>query len=485
MNRMNWMYFALASLLVPASVWADTTSRDSRFRAAEAILDAQLTRESVPGAAFGIVHDQELIWSYNYGVESLATKAPVTDDTQFSICSISKVFNGVAAMNLVESGAMGLDTPLADYLDGLEIADTTGGEEPVTVRGILTHASGLPREGATDYWADNSFPDADGLVDTVQMQTRLYPSYDYWQYSNLGMAMLGQAVANVAEMSWGSYISQTILQPLGMERTTTDMPFDNVGRGFAQGYLVRNSQGERQVVEPHQFRAFAPAAGVASTVNDLARFAAWHFRLQAQGGEEVLKATTQKNMLRVHWMGADFEPPAWGLAYATRRYGDKTLWGHGGYCPGTRAEFVLRLPDKLSVIAMTTANDVAPGAMARWLFQLTSQQIVDSAEEGDDAQTTDAESEGPNLADYEGYYYVAGYDWDSYIGIDGDNLFAASVYAEDPTDNMQTWVHQDGDVFRRERDNGELAETVEFERDENGQVKSVVQHSYRMTKRVQ
>ena len=74
----------------------------SKFRAAAALMDTQMTLDAVPGAAIGIVHDQELIWSHQYGVESHKTGTAVSDDTLFSICSVSKLFNGVATMNLVE-----------------------------------------------------------------------------------------------------------------------------------------------------------------------------------------------------------------------------------------------------------------------------------------------------------------------------------------------------------------------------------------------
>ena len=126
----------------------------SKFRAAEALINAQLTKEAVPGAAIGVVYDQQLIWSYRFGVESLETGTPVTDDTVFSICSVSKLFNSVAAMNLVEHGRLSLDASVAGYLDGIGTQDETGSEEPVTVRNILSHVSGLPREGLPDYWAD-------------------------------------------------------------------------------------------------------------------------------------------------------------------------------------------------------------------------------------------------------------------------------------------------------------------------------------------
>jgi CubicO group peptidase (beta-lactamase class C family) len=61
------------------------------------------------------VHDQALIWSHQFGVESFKTNNPVTNDTLFSICSVSKLFNGIAAMNLVEEGILELDAPLSQY----------------------------------------------------------------------------------------------------------------------------------------------------------------------------------------------------------------------------------------------------------------------------------------------------------------------------------------------------------------------------------
>lgn len=462
----------------------------SRFRAAEALIDARLTKESVPGAAIGLVHDQGLIWSHQFGVESLETKAAITDDTLFSICSVSKLFTGVAAMNLVEENRIRLDAPISEYLDGTVLPGETGAEEAVSVRNILSHVAGLPREGINDYWADKSFPDTAGLRTTIAEQTQLYKPYDHWQYSNLGMAMLGEAVAQASDTSWGDYVDKTILSPLGMNTTTLDMPFEQVGAGFAQGYYVRTPQGARKAVEPHLFRAFAPAAGVASSISDMAKFAAWNFRLRAAGGEEILKATTLQQMQRVHWVGEDFNEPAWGLAYATRRYGEETVWGHGGYCPGARTEFVMRMPSKIALVMMTSANDVSPGDFVKTVYALTSDAI--KAVHGEDAKTADSDKpKDPKdtkeakvkLADYEGYYAVENYDWDSYVGLNEDGLFVLGIFDDETVENMAKLVHEAGDRFRRQRKDGSLAEAVNFERDKAGKVSAYVQHSYRSFKR--
>lgn len=480
---------AAVTAVVAAPTFAATPEEAlaSRFRAAEAYIDTNLIKESVPGSAIGIVHDQDLIWSHQYGVESYETKNPVTNDTLFSICSVSKLFNGIATMNLVDEGKISLDAPLSDYDKNMAMTDNLGSEEPVTVRSVLTHVAGLPREGDRDYWADTSFPDASGLVDSVKAQEKLYRPNEYWQYSNLGMSMLGDVVSKVSDMSWGDYINQTIFTPLGMTNSKADMPFEMVGNGFAQGYYVRNPKGERKAVEKHSFKSFAPAAGVASSVNDMAKFASWHFRLRESGGEEVLKATTLKKMQRVHWVGAEFDEPAWGLAYATRRYGNKTLWGHGGYCPGARTEFLMRLPTKVGVVMMTSANDVSPGAMVKSVYDLTEasiKKVYGKKPDGKKAKKKKSKKKQKmNFADYEGSYYQPNYPWDSYVGLNEDGLFAIGLLDDNPAKDLQNWVHKEGDTFQRKRKDETLAETITFERDKDGKVVALMQHGYRSFKR--
>lgn len=474
-----------AAVTTPAFAATPEEALASRFRAAEAYIDTNLAKESVPGGAIGVVHDQKLIWSHQYGVESYETNKPVTDDTLFSICSVSKLFNGIATMNLVEEGKLSLDAPLSDYNKDMAMADNLGSEEPVTVEGVLTHVAGLPREGNRDYWADTSFPDASGLVDSVKNQEQLYKPNNYWQYSNLGMSMLGDVVSKVSDKSWGDYITETIFTPLGMKNSKTDMPFEMVGNGFAQGYYVRNAKGERKAVEKHSFRSFSPAAGIASSVNDMAKFASWHFRLQENGGEEVLKAPTLNKMLRVHWVGADFDEPAWGLAYATRRYGKKTLWGHGGYCPGARTEFVMRLPTKVGVVMMTSANDVSPGAMVKQIYSLTETAIKKVHGKKTESKKANKKSKKKQnkFAEYEGGYYQPNYPWDSYVGLNENGLFSIPLLSDKPAKSIQNWVHKDGDTFQRKRKDGTLAETITFERDKAGNVVALVQHGYRSFKR--
>lgn len=448
----------------------------SKLRAVSAVLDANLAKESVPGAAFAIVSDQDMVWSHRYGVEDLAMQTPVTNDTAFSICSVSKLFTGIAVMNLDEAGQVDIDAPLSRYL-----GETASGDDDVTARNILSHVSGLPREGATDFWYDNTFPDDATLLADIASRDDWYGVYDHWQYSNLAMATLGQVILSASGQTYHDYVQTHILDPLGMAQTTTDMPFDKVGQGFARGYYVRDAKGHRNPVEAHSFNAFAPAAGVASSITDLSKFMSWHFRLRAADAPEVLDPKTLKNMQRVHWTGEDFDEPAWGLAYGTRRLDGKTLWGHGGYCPGTRAEFVMRNPDKIGVIAMATANDVSPGAMARTIYGIVAEDVkaVYGAVDEDKSDSPNPEP-GPSFVAYEGVYAIAGYDSHEYFGLTSGGLFSLPIYDDSPQDEIEVFDHVEGDLFQRKRDDGSDGEPLRFLRDDSGAISGVISGGYRL-----
>ncbi|MEL6688147.1 MAG: serine hydrolase [Pseudomonadota bacterium] len=455
----------------------------SKLRAVSTILDAKLEKEAVPGAAFAIVSDQEKVWSYQYGVEDLEIGTSVTEDTAFSICSVSKLFTGIAVMDLEEQGAIDLDAPLIQYL-GTDAGPSNASGEPVSVRNILSHVSGLPREGETDFWVDNNFPDDAELRADIADREDWYVPFDHWQYSNLGLAALGQVISAASGQNFHDYVKSEILDALGMENTTTDMPFDRVGEGFARGYYVRNSKGERKPVQSHSFKAFAPAAGIASSINDLASFMSWHFRLRDSDAEEVLEPSTLRQMQRVHWTGEDFDEPKWGLAYATRRYGKKTMWGHGGYCPGSVTEFVMRNSDKVGVIAMATANDVSASQMARMVYDMTASELkaVKKASDEDSTSSEDTK-DSVSLEEFEGHYYRPNYDWDVYIGQTKEGLFAVPLHSDTPQDNVALYRHEEGDRFIRLRKDESDAEPMLFSRNGEGEITEVVRGGYRLIRK--
>src|SRR5690606_36369395 len=144
----------------------------------------------------GVVKDQELIWSKAYGHSNVEEGVETTTKTIYSICSISKLFTSIAIMNLYEEGKLRLDDELSSLLPDFNIQQRFEHSGPITIRGLLTHSSGLPRESNAAYWTgpDFPFPSAEEVKNELANQETLYTASTYFQYSNLGMSLLGEVI---------------------------------------------------------------------------------------------------------------------------------------------------------------------------------------------------------------------------------------------------------------------------------------------------
>ncbi|MDQ3145314.1 MAG: beta-lactamase family protein [Pseudomonadota bacterium] len=455
----------------------------AKLRIADKWMATQLAHEGVPGASVAIVHDQQIIWSRGFGHANVEARVPATSQTRYSICSISKLFTSMAAMRERDAGRLDIDKPIGTYIDWYKIKDVEKPDGPVTARGIMSHVAGLPREADTPYWTRAEFPDLASVKSRLAEQSNLYRAYDYQQYSNLGMTLLGEAVASTSRQGYHDYIRAHFLTPLGLTRTTSELPERLYGKELAVGYQARKAGWDRKPFPFYTVNALAPAAGFASTVEDLGKFASWQFRLLEQGGDTILKSSTLREMQRVHWMTPDKPDETWGLGFASFQHAGKTMIGHGGYCPGYRASLMMRPQDKLAYIVMVNVNDANPGKYARELYDLTAADIgkaVSAAKAVPTAATVPAPVTGkqkPDLAIYEGSYSTPRYDDDVYISAYGDDLLVAPLYTASVAKDAEKFRHVSGNLFRRVRADDSLAEELRFDLDASGRAIRAWHHS--------
>jgi CubicO group peptidase (beta-lactamase class C family) len=370
-------------------------------RAWEEWVEYQAAMDAVPGVSLGIVHDQELIAAHGFGFANPETGLPATPETLYSICSISKLFTSVAVMQQRDAGRLRLSDPVADHLPWFTIEDAHPEDGPITIAGILSHSAGLPRESDYPYWTGTEgypFPTHDQIVARIDEQATLYPASRYYQYSNLGLTLAGEIVSAVSGEPFGDYIRSNILDPLDMANTFTDVPVQLRGTRLAVGHTARKRDGSRPVAEPFQTRGIAPAAGFASSVLDLARFAMWQNRLLADGGEEVLRASTLREMHRVWWVDPDWETTR-GLGFAVSREGDRTFVSHGGGCPGYYTHFRLEPKSKMAAIALTNSIGSEVSFYTLKALDLIAPAVEEALDE--DAEPTERD---PSLDRYTGVY---------------------------------------------------------------------------------
>lgn len=433
-------------------------------------LEAQRAYDQIPGISAAIVHDQQVLWSGAWGASEREKNRPATVDTIYSICSISKLFTSLATLQQRDAGALRLDDPLVRHLPWFALAKTEG-EGDVTIEGLLTHASGLPRESDHAYWTGPgfAFPTREQIRERLAGQSALYAPETYFQYSNLGMALLGEVVGAVTGEPYDRHVRRSILEPLGLASTFPEMPAEERGKRLAVGYSALDREGRRSPVAFFEARGIAPAAGYASTALDLARFASWHFRLRANGGTEVVKATTLREMQRVHWTDPDLEN-TWGLGYVVWRSDKQTFVGHDGSCPGFRTALLMNNDQQLATVFMANAQGVNANRFTQQMHDLVAPAVKAAAKE-----TAAPTLPDPGLERYRGTYAsgfageVAVFPWE-------DGLGMITLPNPEPAKGITKLKPAGEHTFRRVRSDEKPGEEVVFEPGPDGRAKSFRRH---------
>jgi CubicO group peptidase (beta-lactamase class C family) len=351
---------------------------DSNVRAAIGLLSAwiesQMAYSGLPGLSIGIVHDQQLVWAAGFGRAGLEPARPATPDTLYRIASITKLFTSTAVMQLRDAGKLRLDDPLVQYLPWFRIGGAHAEGPDPTIRHLLTHTAGLPREAGFAYWTDGEFPTSEQIRQRLAAQQAALPTETVWKYSNLGLTLAGEVVAAVAGQGYAEYVADHILEPLGMRRTwVATPPADHPD--LATGYARRLPAGGRAAAPFTDGRGITPAANMTTCVSDLARFAMLQFRDGPAGGTQILRGSTLREMQRVHWLEPDWEA-GWGLGFRIMRTRGKTYVGHGGALRGYRTIVHLCPADRIGVIVLTNADDGNPLLFAEKAFQWVAPAIL-------------------------------------------------------------------------------------------------------------
>ena len=195
-----------------------------------------------------------------YGPADEASGVPNRPETRFRIGSITKQFVAAGILRLADRGLLDVQDSLCSRLSPCPSA-----WQPITLRHLLTHTSGLP-----DYTTFANFPALIGTpASTADLLARFrdlpldFPPGDHWSYSNSGYVVLGALLEAISGRAWGDYLREEIFVPLGMADTGVDEDSPSLLR-HATGYL---QPGVKPVFLA--MSEFAAAGALASTVDDL------------------------------------------------------------------------------------------------------------------------------------------------------------------------------------------------------------------------
>lgn len=281
------------------------------------------------------------------GPDGSATSGADDAPPVYEIGSISKVFTGLLLAQAVERGDLALGDTLGQRLQG-KLAFASPAVAAITLEQLVTHRSCLPRQfsavqGAAAVQDQLRLADRATLWSALAAQTLARSGPCDPVYSNYGMAVLGELLAEHYGKPWSTLVQEHITGPLRLADT-------HVHLGALQHRLAPAFDGLRPA-QPWELRAFAGAGGLRSTAQDLVRFG----RAIVQGREGPLGAAAVRLVTPL----AAFRGGQIGYAVFVDGPPGRRTWSHDGLTGGYRAQLRMH-PESGEVLAALVSNRQAP-----------------------------------------------------------------------------------------------------------------------------
>ncbi len=259
-------------LLLPSALSAAAAKparAPNRLAVVDSIVQEAIHAGQIPGAVVLVWHNGQVLYRKAFGYRALEPRRELmTVDTVFDLASLTKVVaTTTAVMQLVEKGEVRLNDPVAKYIP--EFAQN--GKEDITVRGLLTHYSGLePDLDLTHPWQGR-----DTAFSMAFAEKPVNPPGSRFVYSDINFITLGALVERVSKVELDKYCAQNIFTPLKMARTRFLPPATWVPKIAPTEYDEQNRMLRGVVHDPTARRlgGVAGQAGLFSTADDLSKFA--------------------------------------------------------------------------------------------------------------------------------------------------------------------------------------------------------------------
>jgi CubicO group peptidase (beta-lactamase class C family) len=334
-----------------------------------------MKRYHVPGVAIGMLRADD-VDVVAYGVTSVEHPLPVDGDTLFQIASVTKTMTATVVMRLVERRALDLDAPVRRYIPTFRLRDSAA-QERATVRHLVTHSGG---------WLGDCFADFGSGGDALERYVaamaeleQITPLGEVWHYSNSSFALLGRLIEVVTGESYEDATRELLFRPLGMTRSCFSAA-EAITHRVAIGHVIVDE--EPRVARPWAFpRATTPVGGVASTANDLMRYARFHLGDGTTPDGARLLSRESLELMRTPLADADLDRKV-GVSWFIRTVGGVRLQYHGGVAIGQQGVLMLA-PERGEAVTVQT-NSARGGLLHQdvatwWLRQRLSLKVPEPA----------------------------------------------------------------------------------------------------------
>ncbi|MGV9298634.1 serine hydrolase domain-containing protein [Amycolatopsis sp. NPDC003676] len=315
-------------------------------------LDTLRAARGVPGASLAVLAGGE-VHELASGVLHRGTGVEVTTDSVFLSGSLAKTYTATVVLNLVDAGALDLDTPIVKLLPEFATPDPAATEQ-ITVRQLLSHTGGL----TCDFTYDSGRGD-DCLARYVEAAAGVAldcPPGTALSYSSVGYAVLGRVIEVVTGKTWDQAVKDLLFAPLGLEHSMT-LPEEALRFRVAMSHLGEEPTPAWDLMP----RSAGPYGRVIISAGDVARFAKMHLDGGvAADGTRVLSSDAVELMQRRVVDSPDkwtVSADGWGLGWTLYDWNGVAGFGHDGSSVAQHS-FLRVVPHAgVAVVLLTNGGD--------------------------------------------------------------------------------------------------------------------------------
>ncbi len=327
----------------------------------DAFITALMSEFQVPGLAIGVIADGKVILSKAYGKRDVERNLPATTNTVMAVGSVTKSFTALLLAMLVEETKLAWDRPVRDYMPDFRLADDYATAN-MTVRDLLTHASGLPSHDRV--WKGRSFT-RQQLFERLRYLEPNTTFRQRFQYQNLMVVTAGLLAERITGKTWDALIRERLFIPLGMTRSSTSITEIVKADDFAQPYMPLDGKAIR---EPFlNIDAVGPAGAINSSVEDMLKYVQFRLDLGAVNGRQLVPRAAAQLMETAQIAmptPADTDEidfAAYGFGLAIESYKGHRMVHHSGGIDGFIAEMGWMPKQRIGLVILTnrTANPLA------------------------------------------------------------------------------------------------------------------------------
>jgi CubicO group peptidase (beta-lactamase class C family) len=331
---------SLVALPAPAASSPALDALASRLPRIESIVEEQRVKLHIPGAAFAIVMDDQVVYLKAFGVRDVERNLPATVDTLFPIGSCTKSFTSMAAAVSQDEGVLTLDDSPKRLMPWFKLSDPEA-DALVTVRDMLSHRTGL--RAYADLAAEPAVLTREEYVRAAMLAKPAAKLRAKFQYSNAMYTAVGEILGRAHHTTWERVIADKIFTPLGMNASFASV-FDAKAADRATGYVYQeDTKTWRVYPPPESLRTLAPAGSIASTARDLTRWLRFLIGGGKLDGRTIVSEATFRDVIAPHIpVNAAF---SYALGWAVYDWNGHKVVEHNGGSRGISA-LVSFMPDR-------------------------------------------------------------------------------------------------------------------------------------------